>query len=81
MLFRSGNGRIYRSLSLDQGRAVQVDPIKPTLKASGTKRLKLQYDEPLSKVAFKFNLRRYTKGGAGIRRRRHSWRTQTQRWA
>ena len=30
------------------GRAVQVNPIKPTLKPSGTKRLKLNYDEPLS---------------------------------
>ena len=41
------------------GRAVQVDPIKPTLKALGTKRLKLKYGELLSNVAFKFNLRRY----------------------
>jgi hypothetical protein len=40
---------------------VQVDPIKPTLKASGAKRLKLKYDEPLSNVAFEFNLRRYSK--------------------
>jgi lipoate-protein ligase A len=39
---------------------VQVDPIKPTLKAPGTKRLKLKYDDPLSNFAFKFNLRRYT---------------------
>jgi len=39
---------------------VQVDPIKPTLKALGTKPLKLQYDELLSRFAFKFNLRRYT---------------------
>jgi len=38
---------------------VQVDPVKPTLKAPGTKRLKPKYDEPLSKFAFKFNLRRY----------------------
>jgi hypothetical protein len=45
-----------------QGRAVQVDPIKPTLKAYGTKRLTLKSDEPLSNVAFKFNLRRYSKG-------------------
>ena len=44
---------------------MQVDPIKPTLKAPGTKRLKLRYDGPLSNVAFKFNLRRYTKGSAG----------------
>ena len=39
--------------------AVQVDPIRPTLKAPGTKRLKLKYDEPVSNFAFKFNLRRY----------------------
>jgi hypothetical protein len=37
----------------------QVDPIKPTLKAPGTKRLNLLYDKPLSNFAFKFNLRRY----------------------
>jgi len=43
------------------GRAVQVvDPIKPALKAPGTKRLELIYDGPLSNFAFKFNLRRYT---------------------
>jgi hypothetical protein len=42
------------------GRAVQVDPIIPTLKAPGTKRLKLQYDELLSSCPFKFSLRRYT---------------------
>jgi hypothetical protein len=38
--------------------AVQVDPIKPALKAPGTKRLKLKCDEQLSNFAFKFNLRR-----------------------
>ena len=38
---------------------MQVDPIKPTLKAPGTKRLKLKYDGLLSSFAFKFNLRRY----------------------
>ena len=42
------------------GRAVQVDPIKPMLKASRTKHLMLTCDEPFSNVAFKFNLRRYT---------------------
>ena len=42
------------------GRAVQVEPIKPMLKALETKRLKLQYDEPPSNFALKFNLRRYT---------------------
>ena len=38
---------------------MQVDPIKPTLKAPGTNRLKLEYDEQLSDFAFKFNLRCY----------------------
>ena len=38
---------------------MQADPIKPTLKAPGTKRLKLQHDELLSNFAFKINLRRY----------------------
>ena len=41
------------------GRAVQVDPIKPTLKSPGAKRLKLICDDPLSNFAFNFNLRRY----------------------
>jgi hypothetical protein len=41
-------------------KAVQVDPIKPTLKAPGIKLLKLTYDKPLSNFAFKFKLRRYT---------------------
>jgi hypothetical protein len=39
---------------------VQVDPIKPTLKAPGAERLKLKCDILLSTVAFKVNLRRYT---------------------
>ena len=46
------------------GKAVQVDPIKPTLKAPGIKRLKLKYDKPLANVAFKFNWSRYILGGA-----------------
>jgi len=45
----------------DEGGAVQVAPIKPTLKAPGTQRLKLEFDDLLSTSAFKFNLRRYTK--------------------
>jgi hypothetical protein len=40
---------------------VQVDPIKPTLRPPGTKRLKLKYDKPLSSFAYNFNSRRYTK--------------------
>jgi len=41
---------------------VQVDPIKRTLKARGTQRLKLESVELLSNLAFKFNLRRYIEG-------------------
>ena len=39
---------------------MQVDPVKPTLKSPATERLKLEYDEPLSKFAFRVNLRRYS---------------------
>jgi len=41
------------------GKAVQVDPIKPTLKPPETILLKLYYGTLLSIFAFKFNLRRY----------------------
>ena len=44
---------------------MQVDPIKPRLKAPGTKGLKLNYDALLSNVAFKFNLRRYMQAEGG----------------
>jgi hypothetical protein len=40
---------------------MQVDPIKPTLKAPGTKRLKAKNVGSLSNFAFKFNLRRFNK--------------------
>ena len=40
---------------------MQADPIKPTLKAPGTKRLRLKHDELLSRFAFKFKLRRCDK--------------------
>ena len=54
------------------GRAVQVDPIKPTLTAPGTKRLKMEFDDLLSSLGFKFNLRRYIWGArTGAARRRH----------
>ena len=39
---------------------MQVDPIKPTLRAPGLKRLKLKCDKLLSTFAFKFNLRCYS---------------------
>jgi hypothetical protein len=38
--------------------------MKPTLKAPGIERLKLRCDEPLSKFAFKLNLRHYDKRDA-----------------
>jgi len=41
---------------------VQVDPIKPTLKAPVSKHFKLEHKKLLSKVGFTFNLRRYTLG-------------------
>ena len=50
---------MVRGLARRHGEAVQVDPIKPKLKAPGTKRLKVQCDEPLSNFAFKSNSRRY----------------------
>jgi hypothetical protein len=37
---------------------VQVDPVRRTLKAPGTKRLILRYDGPLSSFGFNFKLRR-----------------------
>ena len=40
---------------------MQIDPIKPKLKAPGYTRLKLRYDEPPSNFAFKFKLRLYMK--------------------
>jgi len=59
------------------GRAVHVDPIKPTLEALGTKRLKLKRDEPPSNLASKFNLRLYTRVRSGCfwrkTRRRTKW--------
>jgi hypothetical protein len=42
------------------GRAVPVDPMKPTFKAPGYTRLKLKHYKLLSSFAFSFNLRRYT---------------------
>ena len=38
---------------------MQVDPVKPKLKAPGTKRLKLDHDTMLSNFAFNSSLRRY----------------------
>jgi len=62
-----GVGVVAFNLGYLPGRVVQVDPIKPKLKLPGTKRLKLTCYEPLSRFAFKFKLRRYTRGGAATR--------------
>jgi hypothetical protein len=48
----------------DGGGAVQVYPMKPTLKAPGSKRLSPKCEEPLSDFAFKFKLRHYTTAAA-----------------
>jgi len=75
----------YEQLLRSNGGAVQVDPFKRTLKPPGTKRLRLQYDELVSSVAFNFNMRRYTtgytttRGAAGITRSRTSTRSRTGR--
>jgi len=53
-----------------QGRAVQVEPMKPVLKATGTILLTLRYDDLLSSFAFNFKLRRHTKGGDHFHRTR-----------
>ena len=50
-----------------RGKAVQVDPMKPMLKAPGTKRLTLNHDTLLSSLAFNSNLRRYSEAGAYTR--------------
>jgi hypothetical protein len=55
----SGESSVRSGIS-HLGWAVQVDPIKPTLKAPGTDRLKLNYEELLSNFGFKFDLRRYS---------------------
>ena len=62
----AATARLRAAAAAAQGRAVQVDPVKPKLKAPGTKRFKLTYHGQLSDFAFKFNLRRFTKA-TGLR--------------
>jgi hypothetical protein len=57
-----GAGRLLQAATVPHGQAMHVDPFKPTLKAPGTKRLKLDYDKSVSNFAFKFNLRGYSTG-------------------
>jgi len=58
---------------------VQVDPVKTMFKLPGTKRLKRQCDEPLSKFAFKFKLRRYNTAPAASRRQAPPPQSSTSR--
>ena len=51
-----------RPCARELGRAVQVDPMIPELKAPGAKLLTLKYDELLSSFGFNVNLRRYSWG-------------------
>ena len=44
---------------------MQVDHIRPMLKAPGIKLLKLKHDKPLANFAFKFNFRRYSEVDMG----------------
>jgi hypothetical protein len=67
---RHPNIHIPWLLALHPGRAVQVVPIKPTLKPPGTKRLKLKYEELPLNFAFKFHSRRYTQA---LNLYRHAW--------
>ena len=55
------------------------DPMKPTLKAPVYKSLQLQYDELLSNLGFKFNVRRYSKGGGGAHDKSASRRAERRR--
>jgi len=53
-------GSPARATLIDNGTAVQVEPMKPVFEAPGTKCLRLKYDKSLSNLTFNFNLRRYT---------------------
>ena len=45
-----------------RGRAVQVDPMRPRLKAPKSKLLRLKHEKVLSSYGFEFNLRRCAGG-------------------
>jgi hypothetical protein len=56
---RDLDGQVVEAGRVHVGKAVQAEPMKPTLKAPGSKRLKLKSDEPRSNVDFNCNVRRY----------------------
>ena len=53
-------GNCSSSAGCYNGKAVQVEPMKPVLLVPGIERIKLIYDELLSRFAFDVNLRLYT---------------------
>jgi hypothetical protein len=57
-------GRGGRGETASRDEEVQIDPIKPMLKAHGTKCLNLEFDILLSSFTFKFNLRCYNESKA-----------------
>jgi len=52
--------RQWHRAGMSRGRAVQVDPVRPMLKAPGSVHLTLRYDGPVSNFAYNFILRRYS---------------------
>ena len=67
-LRRCNEGALIRKIMrgiytpLPPGGAVQVETVNPALKAPGSKRLKLKFDELHSGYAFNVNLRQYRLG-------------------
>ena len=60
------HGPLRQPRAAPRGGVVQIDPMKPKLKAPGAQRLTLNCDEPLSSIAFKITLRRYSEGLAPL---------------
>jgi hypothetical protein len=63
--FSAVNAAVEEAARTQVGRC-RLTLSKPKLKAPGTERLKLEYDEPLSSFAFTFNLRRYTQAAWSV---------------
>jgi hypothetical protein len=66
--------------ALRRGTAVQVEAMKSKLKAPGTERLILKYDDLLSIFAFKFDLRRYSKERPPRFWRQRAWCRRSWPW-
>jgi len=59
LAFKVNLRRYSKEVAERLGEAAPVEPLKPMLKAPGTKRLKVTHDYLLSHVACNFKLRRY----------------------